>query len=319
MSAYQYIFGPVPSRRFGRSLGVDLTPMKTCTLDCTFCQLGRTSQTTIDRKAYVPIADVIQELERWLEQDGQADVITLAGSGEPTLHTEFGRVLEFVSDHTAIPSVLLTNGTLLHQPAVRDAACSARIVKATLSAWDQASFEQMHRPNPAISFEQLVEGERAFRRVFSGELRLEVFVSAGVNDRPEQVRQIATLARTIAPDRIQLNTAVRPPAYLSARPVDRATLEEMAPLFTPTAEVIADFQAGDTAQPEISEQEILAMLRRRPCTLQQIADVFGLHPNHISKYTGWLNRAGELRAEPRNGELYFVVEDVTKNKEEQEP
>ena len=108
---YRYLFGPVPSRRFGRSLGIDLTPHKTCSLDCVFCQLGRTPQKTLERKAYVPTADVIAEIDHWLQTDGHADYLTLSGSGEPTLHAEFGRVLAFLHDQP-IPSVLLTNGTL---------------------------------------------------------------------------------------------------------------------------------------------------------------------------------------------------------------
>jgi len=120
---YNYLFGPVPSRRFGRSLGIDLTPYKTCSLDCVFCQLGRTKEKTITRKEYVPIDAVMAELEEWLKTDGQADYITLSGSGEPTLHFRFGEILEFIRTNSAIPAVLLTNGTLLDHAQVRDAAC----------------------------------------------------------------------------------------------------------------------------------------------------------------------------------------------------
>ena len=127
-SAYRYLFGPVPSRRFGRSLGIDLTPHKTCSLDCVFCQLGRTAQPTLDRKVYVPTDAVIAEIDHWRHAGGRADYLTLSGSGEPTLHTEFGRVLAALAGQP-IPSVLLTNGTLLDRPDVREAASLASVVK----------------------------------------------------------------------------------------------------------------------------------------------------------------------------------------------
>jgi len=129
MNRYRHLFGPVPSRRLGRSLGVDLTPFKTCTLDCIFCQLGHTTNKTLDRKEYVPVVAVEAELETWIKEGGKADYITLSGSGEPTLHTRFGEVLQFVRDQTAIPTALLSNGTLFWLPEVREAARHADIVK----------------------------------------------------------------------------------------------------------------------------------------------------------------------------------------------
>jgi len=133
---YKYLFGPVPSRRFGRSLGIDLTPFKTCSLDCVFCQLGKTTCKTAQRDEFVPIQDVLAELSDWLKTNGNADVVTLSGSGEPTLHSKFGEVIEFVRKRSNIPMLLLTNGTMLHLPDVREAAAAANMVKASLSAWD---------------------------------------------------------------------------------------------------------------------------------------------------------------------------------------
>ena len=133
----KHLFGPVPSRRFGRSLGVDLIPFKTCGFDCIFCQLGHTTRKTLKRKEYVPVDQVIEELADWLKTEGQADYITLGGSGEPTLNSEFGRVIDFVRNATTIPVALLTNGSLLSNPEVRVQAAQANVVKVSLSAWDQ--------------------------------------------------------------------------------------------------------------------------------------------------------------------------------------
>ncbi len=305
MSAYRYIFGPVPSRRFRRSLGVDLTPLKTCSFDCIFCQLGPTPRTTLERREYVPTEAVQAELVRWREAGGQADYATLSGSGEPTLHSRFGDILLFMKQELRLPAVLLTNGSLLHLPEVREAACHADIAKLSLSAWDDASFRQINRPHTDLNFERCVAGLSEFRGRFSGKIWLEVFLIAGLNDSPENVARIAALAETIGPDKIQLNTAVRPPAESSVRPVDRETLETLAARFRPCAEVIADFTARAGSAVAANETGILDMLQRRPCTARQIADVFGMHLNEVAKYTGHLLRENRIQALPRGGEVYF--------------
>lgn len=304
---YRYLFGPVPSRRFGRSLGVDLSKPKTCNLDCVFCQLGRTRAPSVERKEFVPTGDVISELKDWLATDGQADFITLSGSGEPTLHSHFGEVLAFIRENSSIPALLLTNGTMLYLPEVRKGASHASIVKASLSAWDDASYRLVNRPHPALRFDQLVEGEKAFRSVYTGKLFLEVFLIKGLNARHEDVRKIAALAKEIAPDRVQLNTAVRPPAEDYALPLPREEMESLSELFVPKAEIIAEFRAGHGSHFGANQDAIFAMLKRRPCTPEQIAEVFGMHLNEVSKYLGKLTGSRKIIVEQRNGLTYYTV------------
>jgi wyosine [tRNA(Phe)-imidazoG37] synthetase (radical SAM superfamily) len=304
---YKYLFGPVPSRRLGRSLGVDLTPFKTCSFDCVFCQLGRTTRKTVLRKEYVPLKKVQAELARWVKGGGKTDYITLAGSGEPTLHLRFGEVLGFIRKHTPFPAVLLSNGTLFDQPAVRKSACQADIVKLSLSAWDQDSFEHINRPHPSLVFNRVVDGYRAFRDEFRGKLWIEVFLLWGMNSVPRDVEKIAKLVKTIGPDEIHLNTAVRPPAEDFAVPVPRRQMESLASLFRPRAKIIAEFPADKSADIAANETTILAMLRRRPCTARQIADVFGMHLNEVAKYLGKLTRTGAVRAQVKNRETYYAA------------
>jgi wyosine [tRNA(Phe)-imidazoG37] synthetase (radical SAM superfamily) len=304
---YRYLFGPVPSRRFGRSLGVDLSKPKTCSLDCIFCQLGRTRKTCIERKAYVPEAEVISELKDWLETSGEADYITLSGSGEPTLHSRFGEVLEFVHRNSRIPALLLTNGTMLYLPQVRKAASHASIVKVSLSAWDDASYRLVNRPHPELRFEDLVEGEKTFRKEFKGELFLEVFLIKGINAAPEDVKKIAALAKDIGPDRVQMNTAVRPPAEVSALPLAREEMAALSTLFDPPAEIIAEFSPRPGSPVQANQEAILSMLKRRPCTAEQIAEAFGMHINEVSKYLGKLTGNQEVISERRNELIYYTV------------
>lgn len=302
---YKYLFGPVPSRRLGRSLGVDLTPFKTCSLDCVFCQLGRTTDKTIQRAEYVPVAEVETELEAWIEEGGKADYITLSGSGEPTLHAGFGKILQFIRDRTAIPTALLSNGTLFWGAEVREAAKRADLVKLSLSVWNQASFEHLNRPHADLNFTRMMEGYRAFRDGFQGTLWIEVFLVPGVNTLRDDVEKIAELVEVLNPDEVHLNTTVRPPAEEFALAMPQSEMESLTGLFRPVAKVIAEFSADTSAEVMVNEDTILAMLKRRPCTAQQIARVFGMHLNEVSKYLGKLSRTGKICAQGSESSTYY--------------
>lgn len=306
---YRYVFGPVPSRRLGRSLGVDLTPFKTCTLDCVFCQLGRTTEKTITRKEYVPVSEVTSEIGQWLASGGEADHITLSGSGEPTLHARFGNVLQFAREQTNIPLALLSNGTLFWERSVREAAALADVVKLSLSAWDAASFGHVNRPHAELRFRRQVAGYRAFREMYRGKLWIEVMLLWGTNSTPHDVERIAAIVNDIGADEIHLNTSVRPPAETFAVPVQRAHMESLAELFRPPAEVIAECTTTPSAETKVNEATILSMLRRRPCTAPQIATVFGMHLNEISKYLGELVRTNRIQAEYAWDGAYFTAKE----------
>ncbi len=305
MSSFQYLFGPVPSRRFGRSLGVDLAPFKTCSLDCPFCEVGLTTDRTLVRREYVPTADVLKELVAWLALNQPADFITLAGAGEPTLHSRFGEILDFIAAQKRTRSALLTNSTLLFLPEVRAAAARADVVKATLSAWDQASFEAVARPHPDLRFDRILEGLRSFRGDYAGAIWLEVFIVPGVNAAAEQVRKIAALAATVRPDRIQLNTAVRPTADSRVRALSAESLQDLTHLFSPPAEVIAHFSGQVRRDASASLESIIAMLRRRPCTAEDVAHSFSLPVEESERILSGLLRAGRVTAESRAGRNYY--------------
>ncbi|MFC1467445.1 radical SAM protein [Verrucomicrobiota bacterium] len=300
---YKHLFGPVPSRRLGRSLGVDLVPMKTCSIDCVFCQLGPSDATTLERKEYVPTADVLAELSAWIETDGAADCITLSGSGEPTLHTGFGDVLRFVKDHTDIQTVLLTNSTLLHLPQIRKDAAEADVIKVSLSAWDQGSFEEINRPAKGLLFDQVIDGLMALRAEFEGQIWMEIFLVPGINTLQEQIEKIAALAKKIRPDRIQLNTAVRPPAESFVQPVPETYMRELINLFEPQAEIIASFKPGESSRMALTSENLLNLIARHPATVEQIAQMTG---HTISEVAATIRTLGEAldKIEMRN-EVYY--------------
>lgn len=304
-NTYQYLFGPVPSRRLGRSLGVDLIPFKTCTMDCIYCQLGETPCAVSERGDYVPMEDVLAELEAWKQVDGQADHITLAGSGEPTLHNRFGDVFRWVKAHSDIQSVLLTNGSLLYLPEVRAEAALADKVKVTLSAWDEASFQQIHRPAQGVTFDQLVKGEQAFREAYAGELSVEVFIIEGINSQVSNLKRIAEIVESLRPDRIDLNTAIRPPAVEGIAPVDERQLQALADLFGEKASVTASFRKQGFSSMEISEEALLGMIKRHPATGRQLADEYNLSEELVQKTLSEMMQRGLLISEKRDGETYY--------------
>lgn len=300
-SSYEYLFGPVLSRRLGRSLGIDVTPFKTCSFDCVFCQCGCTTKLTSERGEFVPIEEVCEEFKRWLKEDGSADVITFAGSGEPTLYSRLGELIDFIKAHTDIPVMVLSNGTLLHRIAVRDALMRTDRVKVSLSAWDNESFLRINRPALDITFDQVLAGEREFRREFSGELWLEVFLMEGINADEDQVRKIAAVAGGIRPNRIHLNTAVRPPAEAGVLPVRKERLEALCELFTPRAEMIAAFSSTPGAATDLSVEKVIDLIRRHPSTAGQLAQTFGVAMDEILPVLD----DSRLEKEARDGETYY--------------
>jgi len=207
------IFGPVPSRRLGRSLGVDLVPFKTCTYDCIYCQLGRTTCKTMERKEWVALEDVLETLKKRLSSE--PDYITLSGSGEPTLFSRLAELIDRIKAMTRVPVAVLTNGSLLWQEDVRRQLMNADLVIPSLDAGDEVMFRLVNRPHEEISFEQMLNGLVDFRREFRGEYWLEVFVIGAYTAIPVELAKVAKCVDRIGPDRVQLNR--HPPAGGEAR------------------------------------------------------------------------------------------------------
>jgi len=304
------IFGPVPSRRLGRSLGVDVVPFKTCTYDCVYCQLGRTTCRTVEQREWVSVDDVLGELAGRL--DSQPDVITISGSGEPTLCLRLGEMINRIKAITSVPVVVLTNGSLLWRPEVRSQLLAADLVLPSLDAGDEAMFRTVNRPHPDISFDQMLDGLITFRREFQGQYWLEVFLLAGHTAIEAEAAKLARCVERIAPDKVQLNTAVRPPAETFAVGATRERMAELAKMFGPNAEVIADFHAT-FEQPEFhaGRQAVLELLKRRPCSLDDISAGLGMHRNQVVKYVQELADDGAIRPQwsaQRQTRLYVRIE-----------
>lgn len=305
---YEYVFGPVPSRRLGRSLGVDLVPHKTCTFDCIYCQVGLTTCKTIERATFVPREAVAAEVASKLAEGAEPDYVTMSGSGEPTLYKELGWLIRWIKENTGAKVAVLTNGSLLYRDDVRNDLLEADLIVPSLDAGTATTYQQVNRPHPDISFDLLLEGLVSLREDFAKQIWLEVFLVGNLPDVEAEARTIARHALRIRPDRVQLNTVVRPPADSNAKPVSREDLERMAGFFEPRAEVVVPYarpSAGSAAS--VTAEGIVAMLRRRPCSVDDIASGLGVHAREVEKHLGSLQAKGQVHSEVRNGTRFFAA------------
>ena len=301
-----FVYGPVPSRRLGFSLGVDILPFKTCTLDCVYCQLGPSSRTTARRRAFFDPRAVLRQVRKAVASGARIDHITFSGSGEPTLNRSLGEIIRGIKRETQIPVVVLTNGTLLHRRDVRRDLREADVVVPNLDAATPGLFARVNRPDKAIRLDRMLEGLSAFRREFKGEIWLEVMLVAGVNDSPAHVRKLRKIIDAVGADKVQLNTVVRPPAEKTARPLSESRMKAICRALGPTCEVAVAFPKRAQAPSRAGlERAILAMVRRRPVTASDIAASLGRDPADVAKALASMVSAGRITSVKHGGRTYY--------------
>ena len=300
------VYGPVPSRRLGRSLGVDLVPYKVCSYDCIYCQIGRTPLPTIERKPYISADRVVGDVFESLEREVSPDYITLGGSGEPTLNSDIPEIIERIKAATTIPVAVLTNGSILFSPEVRADVKSADVVLPSFDACHPEMFQRINRPSPEIAFETMAEGMVRFRQEYKGQIWIEIFLVRGLNDADSDIEQFKYWMNRIQPDKIHLNTAVRPTAESDVNRPDDARLIRARDMLGERAEIVVAYQGEGvgTSGPAIRE-DLLSLLSRRPCTLKDIAQGLNTHQHEILKYLQPLVDSGKVELVRKNRESYY--------------
>jgi len=304
----KYIFGPVPSRRLGMSLGVDIIPFKTCTFDCVYCQLGATTSKTVQRQSYVPEAEVLDELREVLDSEAsKIDFITFSGSGEPTLNSDIGEMIGQIKTFTRVPVAVLTNGSLLYRDDVRRDLSRADLVVPSLDAATEDTFARVNRPHECLTMELIIKGLEKFTQEFEGRIWLEIMLVKGINDSRVELRQMADLVRNLKVDKIHLNTVERPPAEEFALAVTAEEMRDIVNIFDSRAEVIVDFDrlVVHKAHGEDIESAVLSLLKRRPCTIGDISNSLGIHKNEVLKYVNHLTRNGSIRRVKHSDKWYY--------------
>jgi wyosine [tRNA(Phe)-imidazoG37] synthetase (radical SAM superfamily) len=302
-----YVFGPVPSRRLGRSLGIDLVPLKTCTYDCIYCQLGRTTRQTVERKPYVPVELVIQQLQEKLSTlSTPPDFITFSGSGEPTLNFRIGDFIGEVNRLITVPVAVLTNGSLLHLEAVREALLGADVVIPSLDAAHSSLFRLINRPHFSLNFSQVIEGLKKFRKEYTGEIWLEIMLCRGFNDENQHIKRLRVEIEKIGPNRTHLNTVVRPPAEEFAYPLSKEQLEKAAQLLGGKAEILpAECPASAARVYGEIDREVLFLLERRPCSLDDLSRAFGVSEKDMAASLRKLRDKGAVGYNVYNRTVFY--------------
>ena len=322
-----HIFGPVNSRRLGRSLGIDLLPGKICNFDCIYCEVGPTTKLTCERDEYVKTSEILAEIDAYCADPvrlAQVDVVTVTASGEPTLHAGLGRIITHLKEKSGKPVAVLTNGTNLDRPDVVEELALADIVIPSLDAVQAPSFRRLNRPARCVDLDETIRGLVRFSHLFDGEFWLEVLIVDGLNDTEEDILALVDVISRMNLSRVQLNTVARPPLEKFARPVSRERLEEIRDRIRTGAGVdhveiiahgISSFEnraGGDEKikfrylkQEELLE-EILQMLQRRPCTVVDIDRTFGIGgPEKVEQLLEPLVQSGKIEKRLHGDTVYY--------------
>lgn len=300
------VYGPVPSRRLGFSLGVDLLPFKTCSMDCVYCQLGSSGETTVRRREFIPVRTILGQIREALAEGKPFDAITFSGSGEPTLHSGIGRIIAGIRRLTKVKVVILTNSSCLTGARARRDAAAADIVVPSLDAATAGVFARINRPHAGLTVEKIIAGLVAFRREFRGQIWLEIMLVKGLNDGPAHLRALKKAIARIRPDRVQLNTVVRPPAEKSARPLTRRELEAVREALGGEAEIIADFaRKKRTEKLPDPAAAIAETLARRPMTAADLSASLGLPLEEVLARLRRMEVGGEIRAVAHADTVYY--------------
>jgi len=314
---YKYLFGPVPSRRLGMSLGIDLVPHKVCTLDCVYCECGATTKLTVDRKEYILYKNIVKELTHYFKNNPDPEYFTFSGSGEPTLNSRIGDIIDFIKRKKPnIPIAILTNGTLLNNRLLRGEIKKADLVLPSFDAALTSDFHKINRPHHSITVNNYLQGLIDLRNEFKGKIWLEILILPDYNDNEDNTSALKNAILKIKPDSVQINTLDRPGVLPDLK---AAKTEDLLNIITSwnlkNVEIIAKVKDREeiiSYRTDI-ETAILETIKRRPCTLQDLALFLGTHINEINKYLGVLEKNGEIISiNQKRGVFYKCVSNEVK-------
>jgi wyosine [tRNA(Phe)-imidazoG37] synthetase (radical SAM superfamily) len=312
------VYGPVPSRRLGRSLGVGPIPFKTCDYSCVYCQLGRTTHMTIQRKDFFPPEELLNEIKRVIEVESshshkEIDFVTFVGEGEPTLCRSLGWLIMKTKEIADIPIAVDTNGSLLYREDVRNDLSQADVVMPSLDAGTAETFRRINRPHRGIVFEAVVEGMEKFRQEYDGEMWVEVMLVKGLNDSEEELEAIKSRLEHIEPNRTYINVPIRPPAEPWAVPPDKESIALAHAILGDvnvidiTAEETGEFSPKGFTNPE---DAILAIIRRHPMREEQVIETlkkFEIEERGVHDSLTRLEESGKIKKVEYRKKVFWLT------------
>ncbi|MCF7792045.1 MAG: radical SAM protein [Victivallales bacterium] len=305
----KHLFGPVPSRRLGMSLGIDLVPHKVCCFDCVYCECGKTTDLTVTRKEYVKYEEVKKELTEYFFNNPDPDFFTFSGSGEPTLNSYIGEILQFLkTEKPKVPAAVLTNGALLKDITVRDELLSADIVLPSLDAAVSTSFQKINLPHSSLNVTDYIGGLIDFRKAYNGKIWLEIFILPGYNDSMENILKLRDVIKMISPDKVQLNTLDRPGRLEDLRSASKTELLKIINIWDlPNTEIVAAFSVEGEKKNFRNDikNTILETLSRRPCTAEDLSSIIGCRITEINKNLRLLESENKLVSEKLKRGVFY--------------
>jgi wyosine [tRNA(Phe)-imidazoG37] synthetase (radical SAM superfamily) len=313
------IYGPVLSRRLGRSLGIDIIgPEKTCNFDCVYCQLGRTKN-KVQRPediCGVSTEDVVQGLKSYLKKVSQIDYITFSGTGEPTLNLRLGEMIREIKKISDVPVCVITNSSLVNRKDVRDNLTEADLVIATLEAGDEKIFRAINRPASGIELEDIIQGLTALKNL-GPRLAIEVLFVDSKREYPtnisdQAINGLIKALKVIDPDEIQVHTLSRPPAEDFIIPVSEQKLTRMAQKFDEVLgrEKVRLVLKGlrrksiDVKHEDLKE-DVYGLILRRPSTASQISSTLGIDAKDLAAIIEELLRKKNIVEITAENEKYY--------------
>lgn len=302
------IFGPVPSRRLGFSLGLDIVPFKTCGFDCVYCECGETTNKTLKRDSFIDLNQLFAELKDILKKNTAIEYITFAGGGEPTLNTDIEKIINRIKDITDIPVALLTNSMLMYDKDVRADIINADIVMPSLDAVSVDVFNKINRPVNGIDISKIIDGLINFRKEYSGQIFLEILFVKGINDKDSEIKKLVNVTDKIAPDKVQLNTCVRPGTESDISPLSYNELLNIAREFNIETEIISSFSDNKDKAVIFDVNNLINMLKKRPCTVNEICKLTNKKESEIEEFIKEIRAMNiQLESEYRAGQYYYFV------------
>ncbi len=278
----EFLFGPVPSRRLGLSLGINIIPHKTCNYNCVYCEVGKTTFLTNKRQSFYNVEDIKKDFLEHVDRVGKFDFITFSGSGEPTLNKDIGELIRFVKSFNKAKIAVLTNGSLLYLEEVRQDLYEADIVIPSLDAALESTFKRINQPHKELKLQNIIEGIKQFVLEFKGEVWLEIVFAKGINDKKDDIEALKRAIEYIGPKKVQIGTIERPPAFSG---VARLSNEELIDIYMAlkdyNVELIKPFSDKNIDFKEFLEKSIIKMISIRPCSAKELADVFDTNEKDI--------------------------------------
>lgn len=306
----RFTFGPVPSRRLGFSLGVDIIPKKFCSFDCIYCQVGKTTNQDIKRQSFFDVQDVVREVIKTAENVKEIDFITFSGSGEPTLNADLGCLIKEIKRHIDIPVSVITNSSLLHDEKVREEISSADIILPSLDAASEDIFHYINRPHSIIELDTIVNSLKSLRDEYEGKIWLEIMMIKDINDDIEELEKFKKIIGFLGVDKVQLNTVTRPPMDKSAKSMTQSELNDICRFFGHNCEVVCSFQKPGIKKEskDNNKHAILDMLGRRSLTLEDIISVTGMTLREAKGILTVMEKEGTIKSFYFGDSIYYISE-----------